>query len=176
MTLMEIMRHRRSVRKYTEDEVKDSDIDMILDAALTSASGHGKRPWSFIVVKDKEMLKKLSESRLEGSAKMLANAQCAVVVVGNTELSDTWVEDCSIALTNMQLMTDSLGLGSCWVQIRMRRHSEEISADDYVRDLLGIPDPYRVQSILSIGVPAVHPGERAGYDKDKNEKIHYNAW
>lgn len=174
MTLMEMMRHRRSVRKYTDEAVKDEDIEMILDAALTSASGHGKRPWSFIVVKDREMLEKLSKSRMEGSAKMIANAQRAIVVCGNAELSDTWVEDCSIALTNMQLMCDSLGLGSCWVQIRMRRHSEEISADDYVRNLLKIPEPYKIQAILSIGIPAVHPGEREASDKEA--KVHYDLW
>lgn len=174
MTLIETMRHRRSVRKYTDEALKDEDIEMILDAALTSASGHGKRPWSFIVVKDREMLEKLSKSRMEGSAKMLANAQRAIIVSGNAELSDTWVEDCSIALTNMQLMCDSLGLGSCWVQIRMRRHSEEISADDYVRNLLKIPEPYKIQAILSIGVPAVHPGEREASDKEA--KVHYDLW
>lgn len=179
MELIKIMEHRRSVRKYTAEPVSDSDMELIFKAAMTSASSRGKRSWSFVSVRGRETLEKLSVSRAGGASDMLKQAQRAVVVVGDTELSDMWVEDCSIALTNMQLMADSLGLGSCWIQIRGRDHSDTVTSDKYVRDLLGIPDRYKVEAILSIGIPETHPGERDAdelYKKLSSEKIHEDRW
>lgn len=179
MELIEIMKHRRSVRKYSDRSVSDKDIELVIKAAMTSASSRGRRSWSFVIVKDRDMLLKLAESRAGGASSMLSGAQAAVVVAGDTKLSDMWIEDCSIAMTNMQLMADHIGLGSCWIQIRDRDHSETVTSDRYVRELLRIPDEYRVEAILSIGYPVSHPD---AYDIDElykklvHEKVYNESW
>lgn len=179
MELIEIMNHRRSIRKYTDEAASDEDIELMLKAAMTSASSRGKRSWSFVVVKDRGTLEQLAASRAGGASAMLEQAAAAIVVAGDTELSDMWIEDCSIALTNMQLMADSLGLGSCWIQIRSRDHSDDTTSDRYVKDLLEIPEKYSVEAVLSIGFPQSRPAERdidKIYKELSSEKIHVNRW
>ena len=82
MELLEIMRHRRSVRTYTGETIAEEKLEKILQAALLSASGRAKRPWEFIVVREKETLEKLSHCRDNGAA-MLTGADCAIVVFGD---------------------------------------------------------------------------------------------
>ena len=113
MDLLEIMLNRRSVRTYTGEKIEDEKLEMILKAGLAAPSGRGRRPWEFIVVRDKDTLACMSESRKCGAG-MLTGADCAIVVVADEEKTDVWTEDCSIAMAYMHLMADSLGVGSCW--------------------------------------------------------------
>lgn len=170
MDLLEIMKNRRSVRSYMEESVPEEKIDQILKAGLLSASGKNLKPWEFIVVRDKEVLAKLTGSRAAGAA-MLEHADCAIIVAGDTEKTDVWTEDCSVAMANMHLMADSLGIGSCWVQGRLRMASDGRTTEAYIRELLGIPKQYGVEAILSLGIAKEHP---KGYSLEElpMEKIH----
>lgn len=170
MELLEIMRHRRSVRKYTGEPVAEENLEKILQSALLAASGRAFRPWEFIVVRDKEMLTKLSHCRDHGAA-MLEGADCAVVVVGDAEKTDTWIEDCSIAMANMYLMADALGVGCCWIHGRGRKAEDGRVTEDYVRELLGFPENYKLGAIMSLGMPDGHPGAYA-LDGLMWEKVH----
>ena len=157
MELLEVMQKRRSVRTYTGESVAEKDITSILQAGLLSASGKAIRPWEFIVVRNKETLKSMSRCRVAGS-QMLEAADCAVVVLGDEEKSDVWVEDCSVAMANMHLMADSLGVGSCWIQGRLREAPGGRTTEAYLRELLEFPENYRLEAILSLGMPQNHPG------------------
>ncbi len=171
MELIEMIKKRRSVRKYTEEYIPEEKIGKVLQAGLLAPSGRARRPWEFILVRDREMLKKMSECREGGSAKMLAGADCAVVVVADPEKTDVWTEDCSIAMAFMHLAADSLGLGSCWIQGRLRNAPDGRTTEEYLRELLGFPESYRLEAILSLGVPENHPAPRTGTDIAA-EKIH----
>ena len=103
MELLELMRTRRSIRKYTDAPVSEENITKILQAGMLSATGKGIRPWEFIVVTDKDVLQKMADCRA-GSVKMLKEAPCAIVVLGNEDASDVWTEDCSAVMSNMHLM------------------------------------------------------------------------
>ncbi len=157
MELLEVMQKRRSVRTYTGEAVSEEDVTCILQAGLLSASGKAIRPWEFIVVRNKETLKSMSRCRVAGS-QMLEAADCAVVVLGDEEKSDVWVEDCSVAMANMHLMADSLGVGSCWIQGRLREAPGGRTTEAYLRELLEFPENYRLEAILSLGMPQNHPG------------------
>ncbi len=172
--LLNTMRNRRSIRQYTGEHISDEHLQCILQAGLLSASGRGRRPWELIVIRDRDMLTQLSGCR-EGAARMLAGADCAVVVLGNREMSDTIIEDCSIVMTNMHLMASSLGLGSCWIQGRLRSAPDGRTTEEYVRELLHIPEQYQLEAILSIGVPskAALPYDLEGLPC---EKVHYNQF
>ena len=134
----------------------------------------GKKPWEFILIDDPEMLSKLSLAKQHGS-EFLENAPLAIVVCADSSTSDVWIEDCSIAAIILQLTAQSLGLGSCWAQIRNRQHNDEKSAERYVKELLGLPDHIKVECILGIG----HPAELkipVSEDKLERNKIKKNGW
>ena len=174
MELLEIMKKIRSIRKYTGEAIPDEKLQKILEAGLLSPSSRGRRPWELIVVRDKDTLKKMSECRV-GSAKMLENAAAAIVVVADEEKTDVWAEDCSIVMSNMHLMADSLGVGSCWIQGRLRNAPDGRSAEEYLRDILGYPEKIRLEAILSLGIPAVHPEGHSLEDIPGN-KVHYEKY
>ncbi len=174
MNLLETMLNRRSVRNYTGEKVSKEKLDKILQAGLLSASGRNRKPWEFVVVQKKETLEKLSHCRV-GAAKMLENAGCAILVFANPEKTDVWVEDCSIAMSNMHLMADYLGLGSCWIQGRLREAENGESTEEFCRRLLNVPEKYQLEAILSVGVLENHP---KAYSLEELEmgKIHYETY
>lgn len=170
----ELMRHRRSIRKYTGEPVDPDQVRLILEAGLMAPAGKRKNPWHFVVVDEPEKLKALSETRAMGTSQ-IANAALAIAVVANPEDSDTWIEDLSIATIQMQLQCTDLGLGSVWCQMRMRENAEGVPAPYSVRQILEIPAEYEVLNVLAIG----HIGEeRKPYDTEKLqwEKVHTQKW
>lgn len=174
MNLLEIMQNRRSVRNYTGEKIPKEKLDKILQAGLLAASGRNRKPWEFVVVQQKEMLEKLSHCRV-GAAKMLENAGCAILVFANSEKTDVWIEDCSIAMSNMHLMADSLGFGSCWIQGRLREAENGESTEAYCRTLLHMPQEYVLEAILSVGVLEEHPKAHSLEELEEG-KIHYETY
>lgn len=171
---LELLKNRRSSRLFTGEAVNKEAVCDLMRAALMSPSGHRYNPWEFILVEDKEMLKSLSVSKERGAG-LLEGAAMAVVVLGDTNKTDVWVEDCSIATIIIQLAAESLGLGSCWVQIRKRFDADGNSAADNVRKLLNIPPNYEPLSIVAIGHKAK---ETKPFDEEKMqwEKIHIGSF
>lgn len=149
------LRRRRSVRRYTGERIPDGKIERVLEAGLLSASGRGLRPWELVVVRERATLDALASCRDAGS-QMLSGADAAIAVVAKPEAADTWVEDCSIVMANMHLEADALGLGSCWIQGRMRTAADGSATSSYVADLLDIPEGYELEAILSLGIPESH--------------------
>ena len=162
--------HRRSYRKYTDELLNPEHVRLILEAALMSPAGKRKNPWHFIVVEDKQTLETLSKVKDNGAGP-IAGAALAIVVCANPEESDTWIEDCSIASHQMLLQCADLGLGAVWIQMRNRGDEQGNTANFNIQQLLGIPAGFEVLSVISIG----HPNEeRKPYDTEKLqwEKVH----
>ncbi len=172
--MIELLRTRRSIRKYEKRLVGSEAIAILEEALLRCPSSRGINPWTFIFVDDPELLAKLSLAKDRGSA-FLKEAPLAVVICGDSGKSDVWVEDCSIAAIVAHLVAHSLGLGSCWIQIRQRAHSPAKTAAEYVREVLHIPDHLMVEAIVSMG----HPGEKkegAPLGELDYGKIRHNAY
>ena len=89
MEFIDMLKKRRSIRQYTKEAVTGEQLQLVINAGLLSPSSRSIRPWELIVVQNKDTLQKMSECRV-GSAKMLANASAAVVVIANAEKSDVW--------------------------------------------------------------------------------------
>ena len=172
--MIELLRGRRSIRSYTEQPVARESIDLLIEAALRAPSSRNNQPWSFVVVDDPELLAALSTAKEHGSA-FLKRAPLGIVVCGDPSKSDVWIEDCAIAAILVQTEAQSLGLGSCWIQIRERRHDAGTTAQAYIRELLGIPEQIMVASIISIGHPAEQRAPVAAGALDYG-KIRYNRW
>ncbi len=152
MAFIDLVRKRRSIRKYEDKVVEQDKLQAIVKAALMAPSSKRCQPWHFVIVDDKETLVKLSLCREAGS-KFLEGAPAAIVVLADTSLSDVWTEDASIAAAYMQLQAEDLGLGSCWVQVRNRMKGSEgtLTTNDYIRELLNAPENLSVECIIGVG-------------------------
>ena len=150
--MIELLRKRRSIRKFTGKPVDRQSLDLLVETLLRAPTSRNNKPWVFIVVDEPELLGKLSTVKESGSA-FLRNAPLGIVVCAESTKSDVWVEDCAIAAILVQAEAEALGLGSCWVQIRNRPHDEKTTAEEYIRALLGLPETFRVVSIIGIGHP-----------------------
>ena len=150
--LLDLLRARRSVRRYADQEVEPAALDRILEAALLSPSSKNLQPWHVVVVRDKARLMRLSTAKPQG-ASFLKHAAAAIVVCGDTATSDVWVEDCAIAALLLHLEAADLGLASCWVQLRKRQHDEHTSSPEYVAKLLGLPETVPGLAVVGVGHP-----------------------
>jgi nitroreductase len=171
---MPLIRKRRSIRKYKKKEVAPGKIDQLIEAALRAPSARGTNPWEFIVVADKTLLEKISTAKPHG-ATFLRNAALGIVVCAKVDKSDVWVEDASIASIYIHLAAESLGLGSCWIQIRKRMYDENKTSERYIAEVLDIPSNLKVESVVAIGYP---DEEKSPHSKDElqYEKVHANRY
>lgn len=172
--LLDLLTSRRSIRSFQKRPVDKEKIDILIEAALRSFSSRGFNPWRFIIVDNPDTISALSSAKSHGSS-FLRKAPMAIVVCGEPEKCDVWVEDTSIASAIIHLTAHDLGLGSCWIQIRKREHSALKSADAYVKDVLNIPDNIIVESIIAIGYP---DSVKKGHSKNslQYEKVSYNGY
>ena len=154
---------RRSYRKFTPEEVDPEAVKTIIRAALMSPTSKTRRAWHFIVVDDRLDIEKIADAK-DAGAQLLKGAPLAIVVLGNPQENDCWIEDGSIAAISMQYQAEELGLGSCWVQMRDRGLSDGTSADEVLRGILDIPEEMCVLCVLAVGHKA---DERKPQDEEK---------
>lgn len=154
---IDLLRRRRSVREFTPEALSAEQIALLKETALRSPTSRNLRPWRFLFVTDRERLAAMARAKPHGAA-FLGNAPLGIVVCGDENQSDVWIEDCAIASILLQLCAQSIGLGSCWIQIRKRQHDDHTSSESYLREILDLPDATRVLSIIAMGHPAEHPG------------------
>jgi len=166
--MIQLLRVRRSIRRYEAQPIEPDKVEVLKEALLRSPSSRNINPWQFVFVDDPLLLKGLSQCKPHG-AEFLGGAPLGIVICGDETASDTWIEDCSIAAVLVQMTAQSLGLGSCWVQVRLRGHDGQATSEQYVRQLLGIPDQIRVECIVAVGYPAERkrPIRRESLDPDK---------
>ena len=171
---LELLSSRRSIRNFEDRPVEKEKIDRLVEAALRAPSSRTLNPWEFIVVTDRELLAKMAACKPHG-ASFLKGAPLGLVVLADPERCDVWIEDCSIASIFIHLAAHSMGLGSCWIQVRKRMHAGEISAGHYIADLLEIPANLEVESIVAVGYPARElPGHKRSSLPD--DKVHQEKY
>ncbi len=160
--IVDTLRKRRSIRRFKNQAVSREHLELLLEAALRSPSSKGINPWEFVVVQEKETINKLAAAKTHGSA-FLKNAPLAIVVCADTTKTDVWIEDASIASIILHLTAAELDLGSCWVQIRLREHEDGRASQEYLTDLLQLPENIAVEAIIGIGYPVE---EKQGHAAD----------
>lgn len=159
--MIELLRTRRSIRAYQDRPVSPEHLALLEEALLRAPSSRNSRPWRFVLVQDAATRQALATAK-PGGARFLADAPLNIVICGDPELSDVYVEDCAIAAVLVQLQAHAMGLGSCWAQIRNRRHGPGQDASSYVLRLLGLPTRLEIVAIVGVGYPAEDkPGWRA---------------
>ena len=159
---------RRSVRRYTDEQVSEEAVEKLLRAAMRAPSAKNRQAWEFVVVRQRDTLNALSG--VQPYAKMLQQAACAVLVCGDTKrgLSGFWVQDCSAAAQNLLLEAVHLGLGAVWIGL----YPMELWARE-VQKILGLPEHIMPLNMISVGYPAEHPKP---VDTFAPAKVHYEQW
>lgn len=146
---MEVIFKRRSIRKYQDKEVENQKIEKLLRAAMQAPSAGNQRPWEFIVVKDKETLKRLSD--VNPYSKMVASANVAIVFLANKDYMkypEYWQQDMAAATQNLLLEATYLGLGAVWLGIAPLEERMK-----YVKEVFNLPENIDVFAIVPVGYP-----------------------
>ena len=149
-SFLSLITGRRSTREFKEAQLSSVEVESILKAALMAPTSKNASSWQFVVVEDKNTLRKLSGCKKHGAG-FLDGCALAVVVLGDAIQTDVWIEDASIAAIYMQLQAEDLELGSCWCQVRGRLMEDGYESEQYVRDLLDVPRQFGVLAIIGFG-------------------------
>lgn len=165
---------RRSIRKYTGEKLTEDEVVELMKPALTAPSSKNKQSWEFVLVDDPNLLHQLSECRSLGT-KFIKDAPLAIVVCGNAEISDIWVEDAAIAATHLLLQAESLGLGACWAQVHNRFQDDGTSAEQMVGEIIGLPQNIKPLCMIGVG-RKLAPKEAHDSENLPWEKLHFNNY
>lgn len=173
MEFKEIISRRRSTRKFLATTVEREKLQRILDAALVAPTSRNTRSTRFFVVQDKATLERMSQMRDYGSA-FMKDAAAAIVVAGDRQITDLWIDNCAIAATTIQLAAVDEGLASCWVHVNdrpcLKDEPEGAKADDYLRSLLGIPAHYGILCAVALGYSDYEPKPLPAYEGEERVK------
>jgi len=184
MDFYEAVRRRRSVRKFKSDVVPDEVIRRCLEAARLAPSWRNGQPWHFIVVHDRQTIRRLTRANYGGGVANLWLNDVPVVIVacGEPRMSgkkadqSIYLVDVAAALEHLVLAATAEGLGTCWVGAFSERR---------VRKVLGIPGHIRVVALMPVGYPAdekglydhlASVGKRQRQRKTLEEIVHYDEW
>lgn len=170
--VMENILNRKSVRKYTKEEVKKEQLEMLVRAGMAAPSARNSQPWLFFVINDRAILDNLAKQL--PNAKMLLSAKAAIVVCGNLQKAlegdgrEFWVQDCSAATQNILLAAESMGLGAVWTGAYPRKETVNI-----IKVELGLPEHIVPLNVIPIGWQT---GEEKPKQKYTEENIRWNKW
>jgi nitroreductase len=164
--MLDLIKKRRSIREYADQKITDSDVKIVLEAAMAAPSANNSQPWEFVVVRSAELRQQLA--KMKTWSYMCAGAPVVFAVCGDEKRSRHWVEDTSAATENLLLAAASLDLGAVWIAVYPQPEHEE-----YVRNLLGIPDTLHVLCLVAVGHPAESKPPRTQYDESR---IHYDRF
>lgn len=171
--MLDLMQQRRTIRKYQDKPIPQEILHQILSTSLLAPSGMNKKPIEFIVIDNKETLLHLKSCKSHGTL-ALDTAPVAIVIVGDTKKSSTWIEDASISTFCIQLIAEALGLGSCWIQMR-GRESNTGDSEAQIRNLLNIPAHLGVLAVLTLGYKDEVKTAYTDTDIDFS-KVHYHTY
>jgi len=154
MEYTEVLAARHSVRTFSDREIDRQLLDRIVEEAGLAPSSKNSRSTGFMIVQDPSLLEALSQMRTSGSG-LIKGAAAAIIVLGDADKTDLWVENCSIRATYLLLSAANYGLGACWVHIngrlRDKNNPDSGNAQDYVRELLGIRDNMKPLCAIALG-------------------------
>lgn len=156
-SILESIKSRRSIRKFTAEPIDDETINRILNAGIWAPSGKNNQPWKFAVVRTQDLLKLLAN--LTHYSKIIENAPCCIAVFLDHNLSYDRTKDCQAigaCIQNMLLTIHDMGLGAVWL-------GEILKNKEKAAELLNAPSNLELMAVIALG----HPAERRGKGKRK---------
>ena len=160
---------RRSIRKYSHDQIPGEYLDILIKAAMHAPSARNRQPWHFIIIGDRQLLERLSD--VSTSWEMLKEASHAIVVCGDKEIEDTEsfiIQDCAAATQNILLAAHDLNIGTVWLGVHPRKGRLVP-----LKQILRIPHHILPVSMISLGKPNE---SREQPERFLTERIHFDKW
>ncbi len=170
--VLEVIRKRRTIRKFTDEEVTEEQVETILEMAMYAPTYMNRQPWHFVVIRDKELQKQLGETL--GVRPYLQEASAVIAVYGDPEISNTWDLDGCAAIENMLIAATGLGLGSAWAGSPGNLAWGE--AEELLRDALKVPGGFRALSLVCLGYTAKMVVPHTKDERYDRTRIHYGDW
>jgi nitroreductase len=167
MDFMDVVRKRRSIRRYKPDPVSDEVLNQVLEAARLAPSGSNGQPWHFIVVKDSETKGKLGIREWAAAAPIVI---VGCVDPGDPIASTIRIIDFSIAFEHIVLAAANFGLGTCWLM----GWSAKPGAEEAMKGVLGVPNRMKIVAVTPLGYPDGPP--RLKDTKALSEIVHYEKF
>lgn len=166
---MEIINIRRSIRTYKEIKVENEKINKLLRAAMQAPSAFNQQAWEFIVVENKETLKKLSE--MSQYSKPIEKSPVTIIVLANKDnmtVPECWQQDLGAATENLLLEAVELDLGGVWMAVAPFEDRM-----NYVTEIFDLPENILPYSVIPVGYPEE---ENKFIDRYDDNKVHYERW
>ncbi|MGA2676967.1 MAG: nitroreductase family protein [Methanobacterium sp.] len=128
--VIETIKSRRSIRKFLSDQIKQEELDTIIEAGIYAPTGHNDQPWHFTVIQNKELIdhinneakKNMVKAPIEFISNMgksdklhIFHGAPTVIVISGKKDATTPLIDCSAAVQNILLAAESFNIGSCWI-------------------------------------------------------------
>lgn len=144
--ILDIIKTRRSVRKYSNQEITEEQLKKILEAGRWSPSAVNRQPWSFVVVKDKEARKKIGDaSKFYLIANKHVSEAPVIIAVCVKDKTNKWAQiDCGMASQNIMLEAHSIGLGTCFCGL---------FDEEKIKQIIGLPESMSVLGLITLGYP-----------------------
>lgn len=156
---------RISVRNYLEKDVEDEKILQIIKAGMQSPSAKNQQPWEFFVVKNKNVIEKLSKASPYSNFSKEAPVIIVACYRNNIPEPDFKLIDLAISVENMWLEVETLGLGACMIGIAHVKERVE-----YVNKILNLDSNLNTFCLFPVGYPAKKHKQQNRYDENK---IHF---
>ena len=170
MELKEIISRRRSTRKFLPTPVERERLERVVEMALQAPSSRNSRSTRFMIVQNPDLLEKMSRMRDYGSA-FMKDAAAAILVMGDKRATDLWIDNCAISATTLQLAVVDEGFASCWVHVNdrpcLQAEPDGRKADDYLRELLDLPEHYGILCAVALGYSDFEPKPLPPYEGEE---------
>jgi nitroreductase len=170
--VLDVIRKRRTVRAFTDEEVSDEQVETILQMAMYAPTYMNRQPWHFVVVRDKELQKSLGETL--GVRPYIQQASAVIAVYGDPNISNTWDLDGCAAIENMLITATALGLGSAWAGSPGNLAWGE--AEELMKDALKVPAGFRALSLVCLGHPVKMVVPHTKDERYNKTRVHYGTW
>ena len=163
MGVFDVILKRRSIRRYRKGSLSKEQILRLLEAARWAPSAKNLQPWHFIVVVEDELKEKLAYACKY--QEFIKDAACIIVGLADKVLSPKWcIVDTTIALEHIVLTAHEMGLGTCWIGA---------FDESKVKEILGIPERYKVVALITIGFPDETPPPRPRKGIEEISSLNY---
>lgn len=170
MNYKELLKNRRSIRDYEDKAVSEGIINEILNDACQAPSARNMQPWRFVVISDKNLIKKISDEskknilddiynnknfihkpiaeRLKNEDyNVFYNAPCLIIISGKNDYPFWFHYDCALCAAYLMFAATERNLGTCWISLGI--HIRDAS----LRKKIGLPDDYEVIAPIILGYP-----------------------
>ncbi|MCX7709539.1 MAG: nitroreductase family protein [Clostridia bacterium] len=163
--VLRTIKKRRSIRSFKEEQIKQEELELILEAGMYAPSGHNEQPWHFTVIQNKELIQYMADKAkeimvsadIEWMRRMALNPRTNItykaptlIVVSARKTAISWMADCSAAIQNMLLAAESLNIGSVWIGLLRFFYTQQ----DEVKKL-NIPEGYEPVYSVALGYKAL---------------------